>query len=66
MRNKYQKILVVGNGGAGKSTLSRRIGSALSLPVVHLDRLWWLNGWEHRTAEEFDSLLEAELKNPHG
>ena len=33
-----QRITVVGAGGAGKSTFSRRLGSALALPVVDLDR----------------------------
>lgn len=59
-----RRILVIGNGGAGKSTLSRAVGQMLSLPVVHLDRLWWLPGWVNRTAEEFDALLSKELAKP--
>ena len=59
-----RRILVIGNGGAGKSTLSRTVGQMLSLPVVHLDRLWWLPGWVNRTAEEFDALLSKELAKP--
>ena len=31
---------MVGAGGAGKSTFSRRLGSALGLPVVDLDRVF--------------------------
>jgi adenylate kinase family enzyme len=30
--------MVVGPGGAGKSTLAARIGPLLGLPVIHLDR----------------------------
>ena len=33
-----------------------------SLPVVHLDKLYWLPNWEIRPSEEFDSLLEDQLK----
>jgi ABC-type uncharacterized transport system ATPase component len=29
------RILVVGNAGAGKSTFARRIGGKLALPVIH-------------------------------
>ena len=60
----YRKILVVGCGGAGKSTLAVELGRALDIPVVHLDRLWWLADWVHRTEAEFDRLLEKELAAP--
>lgn len=40
-----QRITVVGPGGAGKSTLAARIGPLLGLPVIHLDREYWLPGW---------------------
>lgn len=43
-----KRILVVGCCGAGKSVLSRELGKKLGLPVVHLDRLFWLPGWVER------------------
>ncbi len=39
------KIAVLGFSGAGKSTLAARLGQALDLPVLHLDRVHWLPGW---------------------
>ena len=36
----YHKVLIVGCGGAGKSTLARAMGERFGLPIVHLDRLW--------------------------
>jgi adenylate kinase family enzyme len=40
-----KKILVIGSGGSGKSTLSRRLGEKLCLEVFHLDKFYWREGW---------------------
>ena len=64
MKFPYQRVLVLGNGGAGKSTFARAMGERFSLPVVHLDRIWWLPGWVNRSREEFDALLARELDAP--
>ena len=62
MQFPYRKVLIVGCGGSGKSTLAGSMGERFSLSVVHLDKLWWLPGWVHRTQEEFDGLLAVELE----
>ena len=64
MNTPFQRLLVLGNGGAGKSTFAAAAGEAFSLPVVHLDKLWWLPGWVNRTQEAFDALLAEELAKP--
>lgn len=56
-----EKILIIGCPGSGKSTLARALGEKLGLPVVHLDQLWWKEGWTHVTREEFDSRLAMAL-----
>lgn len=56
-----ERILIIGCGGAGKSTLARQMGEKLEIPVVHLDRLYWKSGWVECSEEEFDVLLEQEL-----
>lgn len=61
MAEPIHRILIVGSPGSGKSTLAVRLGEALSLPVVHLDRLYWRSGWTSVSGEEFDRLLEREL-----
>ena len=51
------KIAVLGFSGSGKSTLARRLGEQLSLPVLHLDTVFWLPGWKERNREECISLV---------
>ncbi len=52
-----KKTLIVGCGGAGKSYLAARLGQITRIPVVHLDKLYWLPDWVTRSAEEFDGIL---------
>jgi adenylate kinase family enzyme len=40
-----QRILVIGSSGTGKSTLARQLASKLALPIIHLDKEYWLPGW---------------------
>ncbi|MDG4827694.1 hypothetical protein O7627_00045 [Solwaraspora sp. WMMD1047] len=36
-----KKVVILGRGGAGKSTLAARLGTALALPVIELDKHFW-------------------------
>ena len=59
-----ERILIIGCGGAGKSTLARELGVKLRLPVVHLDRLFWHSGWVESSKSEIDAKILAELEKP--
>lgn len=56
-----ERILIIGCSGAGKSTLARALKEKMGLPVVHLDQLWWQEGWQHVSREEFDVRLDMAL-----
>ena len=57
-----ERILIIGCGGAGKSTLARQLGEKLDLPVVHLDKLFWKPGWVESSKEEIDAKILAEMQ----
>lgn len=56
-----ERIIIIGCGGAGKSTLARQLGAKLNLPVIHLDKLFWKPGWVEMPKDEFDALLRQEM-----
>ena len=59
-----KRILVIGSSGAGKSTFAKRLGSALDIPVIHLDAEYWQAGWRETPkpewAEKLSKMLAAE------
>ena len=52
------KILLVGSPGSGKSYTAVRLGQALALPVIHLDKEYWRPNWEETPKEEWFARLE--------
>jgi hypothetical protein len=39
-----QRVVILGRGGAGKSTVARRLGKVFGLPVIELDKHFWQPG----------------------
>ncbi len=48
-----KRVLVIGVGGAGKSTFAKRLGEILKIEVTHLDRLYWSAGWKKMEKQEW-------------
>ena len=57
-----ERVVIIGCGGAGKSTLARSLGEKTGLPVVHLDKLFWKPGWVESTREEIDGIIQWEIR----
>lgn len=39
-----KRVVILGRGGAGKSTLAARLGEITGLPVIELDKSFWRAG----------------------
>ncbi|WP_425040106.1 AAA family ATPase [Primorskyibacter sp. S187A] len=56
--------MILGQPGAGKSTLARSLGEITGLPVVHVDKIHWMSGWVERAKEEKIALALQEQSAP--
>lgn len=59
-----QRIIIVGSGGAGKSTLARQLGECLEIPVTHLDTVFWQPNWQPITREELIAAQQHIMTHP--
>ena len=41
---RMKRVVIIGPGASGKSTLARQLGQITGLPVVELDKLFWQPG----------------------
>ncbi|KAJ6482604.1 hypothetical protein C8R45DRAFT_871418, partial [Mycena sanguinolenta] len=61
------RVHVVGNSGAGKSTVGKQLADLLGLPFISLDTFFWNPGWEQSTNEEMRARVEQRLSEcPNG
>ena len=52
-----KRILVIGSGGSGKSTLSVKLGASLGIEVFHLDKLFWNAGWIETDRDKWQNVV---------
>ncbi|RSD29335.1 DNA topology modulation protein [Mesobacillus subterraneus] len=57
-----EKVIIIGSGGAGKSTLAVKLGEVLGIKVYHLDALYWKPGWEMTPKDEWKLIVSGILK----
>jgi len=59
-----RRVVIVGPGAAGKSTLARALGDATGIPVIELDQLFWRPGLEPTPADDWAAVQAGLVTRP--
>lgn len=59
---KSKRIIVLGCPGSGKSTFSKELHKLTTLPLVHLDNIWWKEDHTNISCDEFDRKINLILQ----
>ena len=59
-----KRIIIIGNSGGGKTTVSRKFGELLGLPVTHLDYLYWNAGWVRTPTDIWEEKVRVMIAEP--
>jgi adenylate kinase family enzyme len=57
-----KRVLVIGTGGSGKSTVARRLAQRTALPLIHLDAHYWRPGWQPTPRDEWQAKVQQILR----
>jgi adenylate kinase family enzyme len=53
-----KRVVILGRGASGKSTLARRLGEITRLPVIELDKVFWGPGLTATSREQWAGVQE--------
>lgn len=59
---QMRKAIIIGSAGAGKSTFAKRLGEMTGIDVIHLDSLFWHEGWVPTEREEWIRIQKGLLR----
>lgn len=59
-----QRVVILGRGGAGKSTLAVRLGAITGIPVVELDAIFWRPGLSPTPPDEWTIAQQRFVDRP--
>jgi len=60
--NTYNRIILIGPPGAGKSHLAKELSAISDLPLYHLDKLYWKENWAETPRNEFIEIQKNIVK----
>src|SRR5206468_6698695 len=63
--SNMKRVVILGRGASGKSTLARRLSELTGLPVIELDKVFWREGLLATPRDEWVSVQEKLVAN-HG
>lgn len=58
-----KKILIIGSAGSGKTTFSLKLSEIINLPIIHLDREYWLPNWEKPKQDDWFKKVNQLVNN---
>lgn len=53
-----KRVLIIGCGGAGKSTFAIKLNKILNLELIHLDKIYWQPNWVETPRDEFRPIIK--------
>ena len=58
------RVVILGRGGAGKSTLARQLGTITGLRVIELDKVFWQPGLRALSPQGLSTVQRELIKEP--
>jgi adenylate kinase family enzyme len=65
LKSKPQRIMIFGRSGSGKSTTALLLSKSLGLPVHHLDKYFYIDGWQERNYQDFLHIQQKIVNQDH-
>ena len=59
-----KRVIILGRGASGKSSLARTLGELTDLPVIELDRVFWQPGLQPVPPDKWASLQNELVRKP--
>lgn len=57
LQNNYQRVLILGCPGSGKTTLVNMLTNRVNLPIFRIDDIYWGPDWSRIDKDKFKDLL---------
>jgi adenylate kinase family enzyme len=60
-----KRVVILGRGGSGNSTLAAKLGAITGLPVIELDKIFWQPGLEAMSHAEWVKTQQRLVEREH-